>query len=186
MTTRLYYAKISVLALIFPIVFYACAYADLKITKISQNNGLFDIVLNGDIKILNILFKHNSITLPVYIYKGASRKQFSILKRDFRKYLASSLMQNQTSSKIKDTSFKVNKFSVLKNHKTIKAFASVVFDDDIEVECRIMQTKEKLWVAWPSNKKNNNWVKDFKFTNRDLKQRVETQLIAKLQTSNNK
>jgi DNA-binding cell septation regulator SpoVG len=187
MTALLYFVKILALVLIFPIVFYSCVYADLKITKISQNNELFDIVLNEDIKILNILFKNNDITFPVYIDKNkAARKQFSILKRDFRRSLTSSLMQNQTSSKTKDTPFRVNKFSVLKNTKTIKAFASVIFDDDIEVACRIMHTKDKLWIAWPSNKKNNNWVKYFKFTNRDLKQRVEKQLIAKLRASNNK
>ncbi|GHT49785.1 hypothetical protein AGMMS49990_01080 [Endomicrobiia bacterium] len=178
MTAPLYYIKVSILVLIFPIVFYTSVYADLKVTKISQNKGSFCIVLNKDIKISDILFENDDIKFPVYASKGKVYKQFAILKRDFRRYLVNSLMQNQTSSKTKNTSFKINKFSIFKNHKTIKAFTSVIFDDDIEVECRIMQTKGKLWIAWPSNKKNNNWVKNFKFMNRDLGELVEKELIA--------
>ncbi len=26
-----------------------------------------------------------------------------------------------------------------------------------------------LWIAWPSNKKDGAWVKDFEFINKDLK-----------------
>jgi DNA-binding cell septation regulator SpoVG len=177
MIARLYYVKTLSLVLIFHIVFYTSVYADLKVTKISRNNKSFDIVLNEDIKILNILFENNDIAFPVYIGKGKVYKQFSILKRDFKQYLVNSLAQNQILPKTKNTSFKVNKFSILKTHKKIKAFASVIFDDDIEVECRIMQINDRLWVAWPSNKNNNNWVKDFRFINRDLKEQVEKKLI---------
>ncbi|MDR3274867.1 MAG: SpoVG family protein [Endomicrobium sp.] len=47
----------------------------------------------------------------------------------------------------------MNKLSILKKHSKIKAFASVIFNDDIEVECRIMQSASGLWIAWPSTKK---------------------------------
>ncbi|MDR2437188.1 MAG: SpoVG family protein [Endomicrobium sp.] len=37
--------------------------------------------------------------------------------------------------------------SVLKGSKPTKAFASVIFEDDIEVECRIISGRNGLWVA---------------------------------------
>ncbi|GHT59628.1 hypothetical protein AGMMS49531_04010 [Endomicrobiia bacterium] len=70
MTAHLYYIKVSILVLIFSIVFYTSVYGDLKVTKISQNKGSFYIVLNKDIKISDILFENNDIKFPVYTGKG--------------------------------------------------------------------------------------------------------------------
>lgn len=173
----LYIKKILLLFLIVSLGYCATLYAELQITKISKNNGSFDIVLNDDIEISNIILKNNEIEFPIYKDKNKVYKQFSILKREFRQYVVVSLVENKISSKIADTSFKINKFSILKNHKTIKVFASVIFDNDIEVECRIMCSKNSLWIAWPANKNNNIWVKDFKFINRNLKETVEKKLI---------
>ena len=170
-------AKISLLVLIVPLVLCSSLYAELKITKIIHDNKSFEIALNDDIKISNILLKNNDIELPIYRSKNKVYKQFGILKREFRQYLVSALYQNKISSKPEKTVFKSNKLSILKKHPKIKAFVSIIFDDDIEIECRIMQSAKGLWIAWPSNKKNGVWVKDFEFINKDLKKAVEKKLI---------
>ncbi|MCA6070413.1 MAG: SpoVG family protein [Endomicrobium sp.] len=177
MTKLFLYIRVLVLFLIVSLGFCSTLYAELQITKVSKNDGSFDVVLNDDIKISNIILKNNEIEFPVYKDKNKVYKQFSILKREFRQYVVDSLIENKISSKTTDTSFKINKFSILENHKTIKVFASVIFNDDIEVECRIMRSKNCLWVAWPANKNNNIWVKDFKFINRNLKETIEKKLI---------
>jgi DNA-binding cell septation regulator SpoVG len=170
--------KVLVLSLIVFLNFYTSLYAELQITKILQNDGLFDVVLNDDIEVSNISLRNNDIEFPVYKGKNKIYRQFFVLKREFRQYMVNSLSKNKIApKKIIDTSFKVNKLSILKNHKTIKAFASVIFNNDIEVECRIMNGRKGLWVVWPSNKKNDIWIKDFRFINKNLKQAVEKKLI---------
>ncbi|MCA6085362.1 septation protein SpoVG family protein [Candidatus Endomicrobiellum agilis] len=171
--------KISLLVLIVSLILCSSLslYAALKVTEISQDNKSFNIVLNDDIKVSNILLKNNDIELPIYKGKNKVYKQFGILKREFRQYLVNALSQNKTSSKSENTVFKANKLSILKKHPKIKAFASVVFSDDIEIECRIMQSKRGLWIAWPSNKRSGIWVKDFEFINKDLRETVEKKLL---------
>ena len=71
----------------------------------------------------------------------------------------------------------INKFSLYRKKAKIKAFASVIFNDDIEVECRIMDGKNGLWVAWPSNKVGDKWYSNFKFIDRKIKNGVENLLI---------
>ncbi|MDR3256178.1 MAG: SpoVG family protein [Endomicrobium sp.] len=165
-------------AIVISLVFCSYICAELKVTKIIKGNQSFDIILNDDIKLSNISLKNNNIELPVYISKNKTYKQLGILRREFRQYLVNSLSQNKMSSKTENTTFKINKLSPLKKHPTIKAFTSVIFNNDIEVGCRIMQGKNGLWIAWPSNKKGDVWIKEFKFINKDLKKMVEKKLIS--------
>ncbi|MDR1433962.1 septation protein SpoVG family protein [Candidatus Endomicrobiellum devescovinae] len=65
----------------------------------------------------------------------------------------------------------------MKNNKSIKAFVSIIFDDDIEVECRIMNGKKGLWIACPSDLKHGIWIKNFTFINKDLQKNIEKKLI---------
>ncbi|MDR1087360.1 MAG: SpoVG family protein [Endomicrobium sp.] len=149
----------------------------MKVTKINKSDGFCEIILNNDIKISEIFFTNNSLEFPKYERKNKSYKQFSILNRNFKNYLLESLLNNKILIGEFSTSFKINKMSILKNNKNLKAFASVIFNDDIEVECRIISGKNGLWVAWPSNLKNNVWVKNFRFINKDLQSNVEKKLI---------
>ncbi|MDR3306922.1 MAG: SpoVG family protein [Endomicrobium sp.] len=159
------------------LMFSSALFADMKITKIKKNAESYEIVLNNDIKILNIFLRNDRLAFPQYKGKRKIYQQFSILKRDFRNSLLDALMHNKTFSGECITSFKVNKMSVLKNNSATKAFASVIFGDDIEVECRIISGRNSLWVAWPSNLKNDIWAKNFMFINRNLQKQVEKKLI---------
>jgi DNA-binding cell septation regulator SpoVG len=58
-----------------------------------------------------------------------------------------------------------------------KAFASIIFDDELEVDVRIMEGINDIWVAYPSNKNNGAWQNIFKILNPKLKKRVEEHLI---------
>jgi DNA-binding cell septation regulator SpoVG len=168
------------LILLFVIIFFNYAFASLKITEISNKNNKFDIILNNSIQILNIELQNNEVKFPEYKSKNKQYQQFFVLKRDFKIYLKDSLLGNKTLiSNNKDISFNTNKIYILKNNKatTVRAFASVIFDNEIEIECRIMQGTNSLWIAWPSNKINDIWVKNFKFIDKNLQKKVETKLI---------
>jgi SpoVG. len=156
---------------------------ELKVTKIEMNGKLHNITLNNAITVLNIAFSNNKESVaaefPVYYAKGKVYKQFSVLSRDFNLYLSSAVSQNKTTDFSGKTEFKVNKFSKAKNQKSIRAFSSVIFEDKLEVECRVMETNGRLWVAWPSNKEDGKWNPDFIFEDKLLKNRVEESMINK-------
>jgi DNA-binding cell septation regulator SpoVG len=153
-------------------------FADLKITRIQKTAEFYEVVLNNDIKISNIFLRDNVLEFPKYKNKNKIYKQIAVLRTNFKNYLLDVLLTNNTFSGKCITSFKINKMSVLKDNKYIKAFASIIFDDDIEVECRIMNGKKGLWIAWPSDLKCGIWVKNFTFINKSLQKNIEKKLIA--------
>jgi DNA-binding cell septation regulator SpoVG len=152
-------------------------FAGLKITKVQKTAEFYEVVLNDDIKISNISLIDNVLEFPKYKNKNKTYKQIAVLRKDFKNYLIDALLSNNTFSGKRMTSFKINKMSVLKNNKSIKAFASIIFDDDIEVECRIMNGKKGLWIAWPSDLKSGVWIKNFTFINKNLQKNIEKKLI---------
>lgn len=155
--------------------------ADLLITAIEKNNNKYDITFDESFQIRNISLINNEgkneISFPVYAGSGKSYRQFGILKRDYRHYLNDSIANTKTSEKTSTVNFKLNKFSITGRHKTIRAFASVIFDDEIEVECRIMEGRNGLWTAWPANKYGGEWISEFVFLDKQLKSSVEAELI---------
>jgi DNA-binding cell septation regulator SpoVG len=162
--------------------------SELKITKISTENNSYNIVLNNAITINNIALKNKNdikiIEFPVYVGKGKIYEQFSVLNREYSLHMASSIFENKIYDFKGETSFKINKFSPVKKDGNIKAFASVIFEDVLEVECRVMKGKRGLWVAWPANKTPEGWKADFIFVDKELKKRVENDLIRRYHKEN--
>jgi DNA-binding cell septation regulator SpoVG len=175
--------------LLFIISLFLCYFAnsfagELKITKIDiENNEVYTIIVNNSFVLYNLVLKvkngKSSVEFPVYAGNGKIYNQFSVLKRDYNEYLVSSIKAGKESFFEGSTGFKINKFSIYKNPGNIKAFASVIFEDVLEVECRIMQGSRGLWIAWPANKRSGKWAPDFEFADKDLKKRVESALIEK-------
>ena len=54
---------------------------------------------------------------------------------------------------------------------------SVIFNNNIEVNCNILNGKYGLWVSWPSIKESNDWRKIFEIKDKSLKDKIETELI---------
>ena len=166
------------------IVFFSflnISFAETAITRIEVKDNAYNVAFNGVFTISNIVLKEKNgeydIVFPVYASKGKVYAQFGILKRNFRKDLAKALKEMRESDEHFETSFAINKFSLSKKGGNIKAFASVIFNDDIEVECRVMDGKNGLWVAWPSSKTDGKWRQNFEFTDKTVKNGVESLLI---------
>ncbi|MCL2145039.1 MAG: SpoVG family protein [Endomicrobia bacterium] len=162
---------------------------ELKITQIDSSGGTaYNIIINDAIAICNISLKNkegkNFVEFPVYAAGGKVYKQFSVLRRDYGEYLAYSIKENKISDYKGSTEFKINKFSKVKKNGNIKAFASVIFEDLLEAECRIMDGKNGLWVAWPARKNGGAWEPDFSFTDKKLKKQVESGLILRYNEEN--
>lgn len=158
----------------------------LKITALEENgdgSGKYDIVLNNAVAVKNIALKiKNGVKeaeFPVYCSKGKIYRQFSVLKRDYGNYIADSLFSKKAEAFDGETGFRINKFSLNRKTGSIKAFASVIFEELLEVECRIMEGKRGLWTAWPANKTSGGWKAEFVFEDKDLKKKVEESLAEK-------
>jgi DNA-binding cell septation regulator SpoVG len=157
---------------------------ELKITNIvKNNNNSYNIVLNNAISINNILLKNkndtNFVEFSVYVKNRKIYKRLSFLTREYGNYIASSIARNEVYKFEGQTSFKINKFSKVKKEGNIKAFASVIFEDLLEAECRIMKGKNGLWVAWPADKTADGWKAELSFTDKSLKKRIDDALILK-------
>lgn len=162
-------------------IFFTPAFAQTAVTRVEQENGRYSVTLNNALKVSGISLKEKNgvfdTVFPVYASKGKIYAQFGILNRDFRKRLVKSLRETNVSQEEFDTVFVINKLSLYRKKGHLKAFASVIFNDDIEVECRIMDGKNGLWIAWPSNKNGEKWRSNFEITDRKIKNGVESLLI---------
>jgi DNA-binding cell septation regulator SpoVG len=104
---------------------------------------------------------------------------FYFLDRNLKKDIIDKI-NNKNNSFSKDNDkieYKINKCNIVKNPKTILAFMSVIFNDNIEISCNILNGKYGLWVAWPSIKEKDKWIKLFNIKNKELKEEIETKLL---------
>jgi DNA-binding cell septation regulator SpoVG len=159
------------------LIFSFPAYSELVLTGVEKDGNSCTIIFNDSIRISGISLSNGKISMPEYAKNGKIYKNFSILQRDFLKNLYEAVKLSKTSRDSSKINYKINKFKIISSHKTIKAFSSVIFEEKLEVECRVMKGKYGLWVAWPSKKDGNIWKKDFIIINKDLKNNIESELI---------
>lgn len=147
------------------------------VTEIKQNAASYTIVLNNSIKISHISIKNGNIDFPPYVSKGKLFKQISILRRDYAKELTQTLIKKETRETFEILDYKIGAVEKLRNHKTIFAFYSVIFESVLEVKCRVMKSREGFWISWPAIKREGRWIKTFEFIDFALKTEIENRLI---------
>jgi len=79
------------------------------------------------------------------------------------------------------TAFKIARFSLFNKRSKLKALATVSFNDILEIECKIIESKNGLWVGWPSKKleRSGEWFDQVVITDKKLKGTVEEGLLAR-------
>ena len=147
------------------------------VTEIKQNGASYTIVLNNALKISAVSVKNANIDLPAYISKGKTFKQISILRRDYAKELTQTLIKGEKTETFEILDYKIGPLEKLRNHKTIFAFCSVIFESVLEVKCKVMKSKEGFWISWPAIKQGGKWIKTFEFVDFALKSEIENRLI---------
>ena len=50
-------------------------------------------------------------------------------------------------------------------------------NDAIEINCNVLNGKYGLWVAWPSIKEKDKWIKIFNIKDKNLKDEIDTELL---------
>ncbi len=163
-----------------------------SIEKTSANE--YSITLNNLVVIKEIKLKKTKIgqreifnlEFPTYISKaGKAYPQVTILSKDLNEKILKAITTQTPETmpeNVGEMSFKINKYSPYKRSKSaLKVFASVVFSDAVEIECKIMEGKKGPWVSWPSRKDETSgkWKKQVVFKSKDYQKKVEEELLAK-------
>ncbi|MDD5259782.1 MAG: septation protein SpoVG family protein [bacterium] len=100
------------------------------------------------------------------------------LGEEIRKAVAE---QKPGTEKPVDIVYKIVKISKYRDKNSqVKAFSSIIFNNAVRVEARIMDSASGLWIAWPGRKaKDGAWVKQFDLVSQPLKQAIEKAILAK-------
>ncbi len=154
----------------------------------------YSITLNDLIVIKEIKLKKTKIgqreivnlEFPTYISKrGKAYPQIVVLDKTLQERIIKAITTTtaeKPTEKIGEPSFKISKFSPYRQSRSsLKVFASVVFEDSIEIECKVMEGKYGPWIAWPArkDKTTNKWVQQVNFTSKEYKKKIEQSLLSK-------
>jgi DNA-binding cell septation regulator SpoVG len=163
------------------------AEGEIYVTSVKKLGGKTAIVLNDCIEVRDIVVAKTdgevTIGYPVYVSgKGKEYPQFEVINEQAKAEIEKAVTSGKPSDKSSKTlTFKVSKFSKMKRQSTLKAFASVDFNGAVRVECKVMDGKKGLWVAWPSAKdqKSGKYQKQVLILNSNVKNVVEKSLLKK-------
>jgi DNA-binding cell septation regulator SpoVG len=161
---------------------------NLYVSKISKDGAFYNIALNGALEVYGVRLVDvggkTDIIFPVYKGKHKDYKQFYITDRTFKNRLTASLKNNSINTDTAPITFKINKFNKAHSN-SVKIFASVIFNNSFETECKIISSPHGLWIAWPALKENGTWQKKFEITDKALKNEIENALLEKYKNETN-
>jgi DNA-binding cell septation regulator SpoVG len=172
---------------------------NLWVTSVEKTgSNEYSITLNDLIVIKEVKVKKTKIgqreivnlEFPTYISKrGKTYPQITVLDKTLQERIIkaiTSLTPEKPTTKV-EPRFKINKFSPY-THSTssLKVFASVVFEDSIEIECKVMKGKYGPWISWPARKDTTSgkWIQQVSFTSKEYKKKIEQALLSKYNVKN--
>lgn len=192
----------SVTMILFIVLFFSLLYSQqtakmlyvTDVQKIAEN--LYSITLNDLIVIKEIKVKKTkigqreivNIEFPTYISKrGKAYPQIVVLDKDLNDRIIKAITTGKTEkvSSVVLPNYKLGKYSPYRRStSSLKVFASVIFEDAIEIECKIMEGRHGPWISWPSRKDEttNKWVKQVLFKSKDYQKKIEQELISRYKT----
>lgn len=163
---------------------------DLKVSAVNNpttgTRAKAEVVFNEAFKIKDILLIQagsiQGLKFPSFIsQQGKEYSQVVILERSLYENLLTSISQKKSPSlKTKEElSYRIGEFALTKNLPKLKVLATVIFNDCLQISCKIIQTnQERLWVAWPSRRTGaNHWFKQVIFLDKNLKKSIERDLL---------
>ncbi|MFH1259558.1 MAG: septation protein SpoVG family protein [Elusimicrobiota bacterium] len=165
---------------------------DLKVVPINDLTygvkAKAELTFNQALKIKDVLLiqagEQLALKFPTYISnQGKEYPQIVILQRkNYQEVLAAISEEKQpTPTGTRELNYRISQFSPTRNWSKVKVLATVVFDDWLQISCKIIQSKTgRLWVAWPAEqRKQNRWLKQVIFIDKKLQKSIEKELLHK-------
>lgn len=164
----------------------------IKLTPVENKKmveAIAEVIVNNKVRIKDIevmkIAGRTVLKFPEYVSKaGKIYPQVALLTRRanevFKKAVDNEAPTSKDSSKL---NFRIIKFSEYKRKSSLKVFATVLFNDCIEIECRVMEGRYGPWIAWPAYKDeaSKKWIKQVVFTDSNFERKVERALLRKYQ-----
>jgi DNA-binding cell septation regulator SpoVG len=192
--------KTSVFTLLVGLLIIKFSFAQegkLVVTAVNKLSAdTYEVVLNDMIVIKDIKLKKTKIgqreivnlQFPEYVSKrGKIYPQVTVLSKDLTDRITSSILTSkveQLPSPV-EPSYKINKFSPFKRAGSkLKIFASVIFANSLEIECKVMEGNKGPWISWPAKKDESTgkYKKQVVFKSKEYQKKVEKELLSKYST----
>jgi DNA-binding cell septation regulator SpoVG len=164
---------------------------EIAITEVKKNKtdgrtiyeiSVNDCILIREVEVL-VLGDKKTIKYPQYIsQKKQVYPQIIFLTRQSKDAVRKAVFGGETGKYPKqNTKFKITRFSKFKKESGLKALCAVTFNSAFEVECKIIDGKNGLWVSWPSRKntQNGQWVQQIVVTDKQLRENIECELLSR-------
>lgn len=168
--------------------------ADIVVTGVAVHSvagaTLADITLNNGLELREVrvlsIGGRQALRFPEYVSR--SKKVFPqvvLRTRQAREAATAAVTERRSAASAPRLNFAVEKFQPYRKRSALKVFATVVFNDAVEVECKVLEGKNGPWVAWPARKEQDSrrWVDQVSFPDKKLKEAVEQDLLTKYATS---
>ncbi|MBI5555205.1 MAG: septation protein SpoVG family protein [Elusimicrobia bacterium] len=164
-----------------------------KVTEVkietTDRQEMAAVILNNNLVIREIKINKGqrseivSLIYPEYLsQKGQSIPQIAITDQKLGAEINKAVAELRPSlEKAVDLVYKITKIVPFRvKDSQVKAFVSIIFNNAVRVEVRVMDSPSGLWLAWPGRKtKNGAWIKQFELTSISLKQAVEKAILNK-------
>lgn len=158
---------------------------DVSITGVThEKNGSITLVFNNVLSIGGITWEgagKTRLKYPCYVSPdGVSYPQVKMLTRQAKEAAVYAAAQGAGSTKEKEAlSYAVSGIRPYRGKSlSLKGFATVTFNNAIAVDCRIMVSRGKAWVAWPAVKEKESWRRLVTLRDRRFRAAVEQDIQA--------
>lgn len=146
-----------------------------------------DLIIIKEIKVKRTKIGQREIVnieFPTYISKrGRAYPQVIVLDKELNDRIIKAITTGKPESftgTLPQPKYKLGKFSpYTRSTSSLKVFASVIFEDVLEIECKVMEGRHGPWIAWPSRKDvtTGKWVKQVVFKSKEYQKQIEQELL---------
>ncbi|HLD30144.1 MAG TPA: hypothetical protein VJC03_07360, partial [bacterium] len=165
--------------------------SQVKVKKVSGGNttALAEVVINNMLVISEIEVKNVSgrtfLKFPEYVsQKGKVYPQIKFLDPGIQDKILKAVQSEQPDSNpVNKASFRISKFSKFQREGSkLKYFVAVIFNDKIEVECKVMEGRSGPFVTWPARapEGGGKWINQISVANKQVSKAIEKEIMGRV------
>lgn len=159
--------------------------SELEVTSVRSSSSTYTVTFNNSIVLKTLKLKklgdNYFVVLPEYIAKNKRvYPQARVLTKEVNDALINAMLNGKTTSNSAlKVEYVVKKISQYQKKSNLKAFVTVVFNEGLELEFKLISTRNGLWLAPASIKTGEKYKKIVELLDRDLSASIEREVIDK-------
>jgi len=174
---------LSLLLLIGALV--SCFASELAVTNVRSSSGSYSITFNNSLVVKSLKLKkvgdNYFVMLPEYVAKNKRvYPQARVLTKEANVALIDAMLNGKTSTNIAlKLEYAVKKISQYQKKSNLKAFVTIVFNEALELEFKLISTRNGFWLAPASIKTGDKYKQIVDILDKDLSDSIEREVIDK-------